>query len=85
MYGWSMPGFNIRLYIAGSVYNTGGSIAYNCKLHVIAYRENEIVIDTFIILGTIDAGSSVTVSQNISYLGGSLTDWKIIPECTIAP
>jgi len=58
---------NNRLYIAGTVYNMGATTASNCRLHVTAYREGQTVIGLYITLGTgtIDAGSSVIVDENI--------------------
>ena len=76
---------NYRLFIEGTVYNTGRNAAFHCDLKVTAYRGTEIVISTHIELGTINGGSSVSVSSNLPYQGDALTHWEIIPECTNTP
>jgi hypothetical protein len=86
MYGFPNQ-TNVRLYIAGSVYNNGTETAYNCRLHVIAFRGDQTIIDTNITLGigTMSGGSSVNVNENIPYSGGPLSNVKIIPEWTNTP
>ena len=70
-----------RLFIEGEVWNIGTQAADDCRLHVILYIGSEVVNDTYIQLGTINALDCVNVRTDIYYYTGErLTDWKIIPE-----
>jgi hypothetical protein len=74
-------GQDIRLYLYGEVWNVGTSAAQNSKLHVTLYIGNKVTNDTYIELGTINAGSFVNVASNIYYASGNaLTNWTIVPE-----
>lgn len=76
---------NYRLFIQGTVNNTGGNPAYNSSLHVTLYRGEAIVEDTYISLGTIYGQASVPVETNIPYTGDPLTSWTIIPTHQTQP
>ena len=69
-----------RLYIEGEVWNVGQTPAKNSNLHVILYRQQTIVNDTHIQLGTIEPGSYVDIAVNINYAGDALTNRIITPE-----
>ncbi len=77
---YNYSGQEIRLYISGEVWNVGAVAAQNCRLHVMLYQEDVVANDTYIELGTIEAGSYVDVARNIYYSGTALTNWRIIPE-----
>lgn len=77
---YNYSGQEIRLYISGEVWNVGSVTAQNCRLHVTLYQGDVVANDTYIDLGTIEAGSYVDVARNIYYSGTALTKWRIIPE-----
>jgi len=71
------------LHVYGEVCNVGTNIAYNCRLHVVAYQSGGVIaIDTYIVLGVINGESWVTVEAKIYYTGSALTSWTITPEWT---
>ena len=70
----------IRFYISGEVWNMGTGAAKDCKLHVTIYQGNTVANDTYVEIGTINAGSYTDVAANIYYTGEALTNWTIIPE-----
>jgi regulator of replication initiation timing len=70
----------IRFYISGEVWNVGTADAHDCRLHVTLYQVDAVANDSYIDLGTVEAGSYVEVSSNIYYSGEPLTSWTIIPE-----
>lgn len=70
----------IRLYIGGEVWNVGTGPALNCSLHVTLYQGNIVANETYVKLGTINAGSYTNVKADIYYTGTALTNWTIIPE-----
>jgi regulator of replication initiation timing len=70
----------IRFYISGEVWNLGTGSARDCRLHVTLYQGDNVANDTYVELGTINAGSYVDVAANIYYSGEALTNWAIIPE-----
>ena len=71
------------LRVHGEVCNVGTNIAYNCKLHVVAYQSGGVTaIDTYITLSNINGESWTSVDSNIYYSGGSLTSWTITPTWT---
>ncbi|MFB3889133.1 MAG: hypothetical protein ACE14S_06550 [Candidatus Bathyarchaeia archaeon] len=72
----------IRFYVSGEVWNVGTGVARDCRLHVTIYQGEVVANDTYIGLGTIDAGSYADVAANIYYTGDALTNWTIIPEYT---
>ena len=72
-----------RLHVYGCVCNVGTNIAYNSKLHVVAYQSGGVVaIDTYITLGSIYGESWTNVDTNVFYSGDALTSWSITPEWT---
>ena len=74
------------LHVDGEVYNSGINTGYNCSLHVTAYQKNEVLaINTDIMLGTIKGQSYALVNASLTYSGGSLIGWVIIPSPTIIP
>ena len=70
----------IRLYVSGEVWNVGSGVARNVRLHVILYQGGAVANETYIELGTINAGSWADAASNIYYAGDALTNWTIIPE-----
>lgn len=73
------------LHIFGEACNVGGSWAHNCKLYVIAYQsEGVIVIDTDVIIGSgsIYLEGWKSVDARIYYSGNALESWTITPEWT---
>ena len=70
----------IRLYIGGEVWNVGTGPALNCGLRVTLYQGNIVANETYVKLGTINAGSYTDVKADIYYAGIALTNWTIIPE-----
>ncbi len=69
----------IRLYVAGEVWNVGTGPARNCKLHIILYQGNNLANETYAELGTIEVGGWADVAVNIYYNGDALTSWTLIP------
>jgi hypothetical protein len=70
-----------RLFIEGVVWNIGAQVAKDCRLHVLLFQNEEVVNNTYIQLGTINALDCVNVRNDIYYyIGSRLTDWKITPE-----
>jgi hypothetical protein len=76
---------NTRLFIKGTVYNTGAKPAYNCSLHVTLYQSGSIIVNTYVRLYTINGHSSVSVETNIPYSGPPLSSWTLIPEYQTEP
>ncbi len=74
--------FRPRLYIQGEVFNLGDRTAYNARLHVTLYIDDQIVQDTYIELGNIEPLNYASVSRDIFYEanGQRLTNWTIKPE-----
>jgi len=70
----------IRFYISGEVWNMGTGAAKDCKLHVTLYQGDSVANDTYVEIGTINAGTYADVAANIYYTGEALTNWTIIPE-----
>jgi TolA-binding protein len=70
----------IRLYVSGEVWNVGSGVAQNVRLHVTLYQGDAVANETYIELGTINAGSWADAASNIYYAGDALTNWTIIPE-----
>jgi hypothetical protein len=78
---FNYTGQETRLYISGEIWNVGTSAARNCKLHVTIFQGVTVARDTYIDLGTIDAGTYVDVASNVFYAGDALTNWTLTPEC----
>jgi peptidoglycan hydrolase CwlO-like protein len=71
------------LSVEGYVMNVGNSEAKNCQLHVVAIDSGGVVvIDTFIVLGSIDGESFKFIDARIFYSGSSLVNWDVTPEWT---
>jgi hypothetical protein len=70
----------IRFYISGEVWNLGTGSALDCRLHVTLYQGETVANNTYVELGTINAGTYVDVAADIYYSGEALTNWTIIPE-----
>ena len=70
----------IRFYISGEVWNVGTGAARNCRLHMTIYQGGTVANETYVELGTINAGTYTDVAANIYYTGEALTNWTIIPE-----
>ncbi|MCJ7613215.1 hypothetical protein MUO71_00410 [Candidatus Bathyarchaeota archaeon] len=77
---YNYSGQDLRLFISGEVWNVGPVAAQNCRLQVMLFQGDVVANDTYIDLGTIEAGSYVEVSRNVYYSGNALTNWRIIPE-----
>jgi hypothetical protein len=76
--GWYLhPG---KLTIYGDVTNIGIKIAENCRLHVTLYRNETIVKDDYIKLGTIEFMNHASLRTDIIFTS-SPTNWTITPEC----
>ncbi|MEM2848849.1 MAG: hypothetical protein QXI36_01065 [Candidatus Bathyarchaeia archaeon] len=72
---------NPYLRVYGAVCNVGFETAYNCRLRVYAYQTGGVVaVDTYVILGDVEAGTWKNVDVKIYYTGGSLVNWTITPE-----
>jgi hypothetical protein len=76
---------NYRLFIQGTVNNTGARPAYNSSLHVTLYQNNKVIVDTHVDLGTIYGDTSVWVETNIPYTGDPLSKWAVTPEYKLHP
>jgi hypothetical protein len=70
------------LYVTGTVYNVGTETANDVSLHVVLFRDSEVVADDMIHVGTLDVYTSASASQNIFYLGEALSNWTITPMCS---
>jgi len=70
----------IRFYISGEVWNVGTANAHELRLHVTLYQWDAVANDSYVDLGTVEAGSYVQVTANIYYTGEPLTSWTIVPE-----
>lgn len=72
---------NPYLRVYGAVCNVGFETAYNCRLRVYAYQTGGVVaVDTYVILGDVEAGAWKNVDVKIYYSGGALVNWTITPE-----
>jgi hypothetical protein len=72
---------NPYLHVYGAVCNVGFETAYNSRLHVVAYQADGVVaIDTYVILGDVEAGTWRNVDAKIYYTGGALANWIMTPE-----
>jgi len=72
---------NTYLRVYGAVCNVGFETAYNCRLHVAARQADGVVaVDTYIVLGDLDAGSWRGVDSKIYYTGGPLVGWVVTAE-----
>jgi len=72
---------NPYLRVYGAVCNVGLETAYNSRLHVVAYQADGVVaIDTYVILGDVEAGTWRNVDAKIYYTGGALANWTMTPE-----
>ncbi len=67
---FNYTGQETRLYISGEIWNVGTSAARNCKLHVTILQGVNVANDTYIDLGTIEAGTYVDVASNVFLRGG---------------
>jgi regulator of replication initiation timing len=70
----------VRFYISGEVWNMGTGPAENCRLRVTLFQGDAVANDTYVEIGTIDAGNYVYVEANIFYTGEALTNWVITSE-----
>ncbi|MBS7612338.1 hypothetical protein KEJ27_09110 [Candidatus Bathyarchaeota archaeon] len=72
---------NSYLHVYGAVCNVGFETAYNSKLKVVAYQTDGLLaVDTYIVLGDVEAGSWKNVDAKIYYTGGALANWTITAE-----
>jgi hypothetical protein len=71
------------LYVSGYVVNVGMNIAYNSRVHVVAYQSGGVVaVDTYISLGAIFGNSWTSVGTSVYYAGSALTSWTLTLEWT---
>jgi len=78
------PPSTFRVY--GDVANAGIDVAYNPKIHVVAYKLEEIkAIDDYVTLTALSGGSWTTFDWTFEYNGGPLLHWTITPEWTTSP
>jgi hypothetical protein len=72
--------------VYGYVDNAGSNIAYNPKIHVVAFKLYDVkAIDDYITLDDIAGGSWTTFTSTFTYNGGPLAHWTITPEWTTTP
>jgi len=71
------------LHVYGYICNVGTNIAYNSKIHAVAYQSGGVVaIDTYITRGTIYGESWTSVDSNVYYSGSALVSWTLTLEWT---
>ena len=68
--------FQPFLNVYGMVYNVGSNDAHNCLIAVLATRQGDIVVNTFIELGTIEGEELIEVDYQIDY-DGSILDYPV--------
>jgi hypothetical protein len=69
--------------IQGYAVNVGGDPIRDCRLHVVANRSSENVIDAYVGLGTVNGQSrSNYIDATFYYNGSALTTWSVLPEWT---
>jgi hypothetical protein len=73
------------LHIHGIVINVGTNVAYNCKLHLVAYQSSVVTIDTYIVLDIINGESWRYVNEKVYYSGSAITSYTIVPQWTTSP
>jgi len=64
------------LEVTGEVCNVGTITATNCYLHVMGFQNNILIIDSYISLGDIAGEGWVSVNQQFSYSGFTLTAYN---------
>ena len=68
------------LYFTGEACNVGNNTALNCRIHIIAYQDSAVALDTYIILGEIDGESWVNIDEKLYYSGAAITNWTAALE-----
>ena len=68
---------NASLLVSGYVCNVGSNSAYNSRIHVLAYQNSVVAIDTYITLGTILGSGWTSINQPVNYNGSALTNWTL--------
>lgn len=72
--------------VYGYVANAGYDIAYNPRIHVVAYKLEEVkAIDDYIPLAPLNGGSWTTFNWTFTYSGGPILHWTATPEWTTSP
>ena len=72
--------------IHGYVTNVGVYTAYNPKIHIVAYKLEEVkVVDDYVTLDVLSSGSWTTFDSTYVYNGGPIAQWTITPEWTASP
>lgn len=67
----------------GQVFNVGAYTAYDCKLHVKGYQDSFLVVDTYVLLGTIEGESIIIFDEENNFRASEmLSSWSITPEWT---
>lgn len=74
-----------NLHIYGRVNNTGGSIAYNAFLHILAFNTEGVAIDTYQGFGGIIGGMDLGLDFRLDYIGSPIKSWYITPIWTDEP
>lgn len=71
------------LRITGWLANVGTNTANNVKLHVVAMQSSVVAIDTYIVVGSVNGETLMSLSTNdINYAGNAITGYTITPEWT---
>lgn len=75
------------LQVIGYVCNVGVNVAFNVKIHVVAYQGVVMAIDTYITLPNIPGKAAIPVNSPCYYVGAALTpdSWTMTPQCTASP
>ena len=86
----SQPYVQDTFYVHGYVVNAGSDIAYNPRIHVVAYGLSDAeayvkAIDANVTLATMDGGSWTTFDSTFVYSGGPIADWTMTPQWTTTP
>jgi hypothetical protein len=68
-----------NLHIYGLVNNTGGGIAYNGFLQILAFNAEGVAIDTYYDFGGITGGMSLNLDFILDYTGSPIESWTITP------
>jgi hypothetical protein len=72
--------------VYGYVANAGSDTAYNAKIHVVAYKLDDVkAIDDYVTLATMSGGSWTTFNSTFVYNGGPIAHWTITPQWTTTP
>jgi hypothetical protein len=68
-----------NLHFVCMVNNTGGTTAYNAFLHVTAFNQEGLAIDSFQNFGGITGHMSLGLNFKMNYTGSPIKSWSITP------